>query len=503
MDSAKRVILNTSAQYIRTIISGILTLYSARIILHSLGSDDFGIYSLVAGVVMMLSFITNALSTTTQRYVSYYQGKGDIYQTKIVFCNSFFLHIGIGVLVVLLLFILYPFLYDIIAIPGDREYAASCVYFSVVAMLLISFIASPFRAILIAHENIVFISIIDVLDAIIKLLIAFSLSRISCDKLIYYGGMLAAIQLINLIAFAWYCFKNYVECVFPRFSYIDVNYLRGLSGFAGWSIYTIGCQIGRSQGINILLNRLLGTAVNAAYGLALQISSYANFLSDALINSIRPQIIKAEGSSERNRMIYLSEVACKYSFFLMSLVAIPCLFETPKLLSLWLGEYPDQTILLTRMYLLAMILDMLTLSFNIANQAIGKLKIYTICVNTGKLLTVPIAYFLLKLDFPLYSMAVCYIIIEFLSALIRLPIIKRQTGLTYDSYLSNVILRLLVPTVICIITCVFITKYLHSDYRLFLTFGVSTLFYSLSFFLIAMTKSERCRILNMLFRRTI
>lgn len=500
MNATERIILNTSAQYVRTIIGGILTLYSARIILRSLGTDDFGIYSLVAGVVMMLSFITNALSSTTQRYVSYYQGKSDKEQVKIVFSNSIFLHIGIGVFLIILLGLLYPFLFHIITIPGGRETAASYVYFSVIATLFLSFITSPFRAILISHENIVYISIIDLLDIILKLLIALSLSYISSDKLIYYGIMLMTVQLFNIIAFGVYCYRSYEECVLPRLSHFNKGYIKGLSGFAGWSIYTIGCQVGRTQGLNIVVNRLIGTVANAAYGLALQVSAYANFLSDALLNSLKPQIIKSEGGGDRGKMLLLTELACKYSFFLMSLVAISCLFETPRLLELWLGEVPPYTVLFTRMYILAMILDMLTYSLNIANQAIGKLKVFTICVNTGKLLTVPLSYILLKMGFPLYTMAICYITIELLSALIRLPIIKKQAGLSYGSYINNVILKIIPPLFCCLLTCTLITIW-DIQYRMIVIFITSAVVYVVSFYLFAMDRDERMRILDAVLKR--
>lgn len=500
MNATERIILNTSAQYVRTIIGGILTLYSARIILCSLGTDDFGIYSLVAGVVMMLSFITNALSSTTQRYVSYYQGKSDKEQVKIVFSNSIFLHLGIGVFLIVLLGLLYPFLFHIITIPGSREMAATYVYFSVIATLFLSFMTSPFRAILISHENIVYISIIDLLDIILKLLIALSLSYISYDKLIYYGIMLVTVQLFNIVAFGIYCFWKYEECIPPQFSHFNKEYINGLSSFAGWSIYTIGCQVGRTQGLNIVINRLIGTAANAAYGLALQVSAYANFLSDALLNSMKPQIIKAEGGGDRNKMLFLSELACKYSFFMMSLVAIPCLFETPKLLELWLGDVPPYTVLFTRMYILAMILDMLTYSLNITNQAIGKLKVFTICVNTGKLLTVPLSFVLLKIGFPIFSILVCYVAIELLSAGIRLPIIKIQTGLSYGSYVRNVIFKIALPLFFSLLVCILITNVLETEHRLIYTFIASTIVYIVCFYVFAMNRDERERIQATVFK---
>lgn len=496
MDAAKRIVLNTSAQYIRTILGGIITLYSARIILHQLGTDDFGIYSLVAGVVLMLSFITNALTSTTQRYVSLYQGKGDKKQLKRIFSNSMFLHLGIGIAVVLLLSFFYIFLFDIIDVPRNRINAASLVYFSVIVTLFLSFMASPLRAILISHENIVYTSIVDVLDAVLKLLIALSLASVSSDKLVYYAIMLSLVQLFNFAAFGVYSFKKYEECIWPKISHIDKGYIKGLSGFAGWNIYSMCCQVGRTQGLNIVINRLMGTTVNAAYGLAMQVSSYANFMSGALMNSIRPQIIKAEGRGERGKMLILSELSCKYGFFLMSLVAFPCIFEMPRLLELWLGDVPDYTVMFANMYLMAIVMDKLTEGLNITNQAIGKLKTFTLWVNSGKLITVPLCYVLLKVGVAPISMAICFVAIEFISALIRLPIIKKQAGLSYKSFFNNVINKIFLPTLLCVITCFTITTALQVKYRILLTIIASTVVYGMSFFFFAMQREERVRIIR-------
>lgn len=496
MDAAKRIVLNTSAQYIRTIIGGVITLYSARLILHHLGTDDYGIYSLVAGVVMMLSFITNALTSTTQRFISFFQGKKDKEQMKRVFSNSMYLHLGIGFSVVFVLGILYFFLFDIIEIPEVRIKAASRVYFSVILTLFLSFMTSPLRAILIAHENIVYISIIDLLDSVLKLLIAISLYIVCFDKLVFYAIMLITVQLFNFIAFGVFCLKKYEECIWPQIDHLDSSYLKGLSGFAGWSIYSIGCHVGRTQGLNIVVNRMMGTAVNAAYGLALQVSSYANFMSGALLNSIRPQIIKAEGGGERKKMIILSELSCKYGFFLMSLVAIPCIFEMPRLLSLWLGEVPEYTVMFTDMCLLGMVVDKLTDGLNITNQAIGKLKLFTIWVNTGKLVTVPLCLLLMMMGFAPLSMAICFVVIEFISAIIRLPIINKQTGMSYSSFVRNVLIKLFIPFLFCLSICILITTFFNGEYRFVLTFATSTIFYSISFFFFAMDSNEKSRILK-------
>ena len=206
MTSSQRIIVNTTAQYTRTIINVCLSLYSTRLILAALGQTDFGIYSVVAGVITMLSFVTNALAITTQRYLSFYHGKGDKEKVYQVFGNSVLLHllIGIGLLVLLGSFA-YPIVYSMLHIEPERLTAAFVVYLATVIMLLLTFLTAPFRALFIARENIVYISVIDVIDGVLRLLIAVFLTYIATyDKLIIYASLLIGISLFNLIAFSGY-----------------------------------------------------------------------------------------------------------------------------------------------------------------------------------------------------------------------------------------------------------------------------------------------------------
>lgn len=71
----KRLAKNTIYLYIRTLVVMLITLYTSRVVLQALGASDFGIYNVVGGVVVMFSFISGALSTATQRFMSFAFGK--------------------------------------------------------------------------------------------------------------------------------------------------------------------------------------------------------------------------------------------------------------------------------------------------------------------------------------------------------------------------------------------------------------------------------------------
>lgn len=324
MKNARRVIINTGAQYTRTIINLCLSLYSTRLILSALGNTDYGIFTLIAGIVSLLSFVENALVVTTQRYLSFSMGHNDMARLKEIFNSSLILHIILAVFIALVIEFIGLFLFDgFLNIDPERIEAARNVYHLTTLMLLISFIAAPFRALLIAHENIVYISIIDVLDGIFKLFVAILISNSNFDRLILYVSLLVVIRLFNLLAFSSFDKVKYKECIWPTRRLFSKSYVKEMSSFAGWTIYSVGCIAGRTQGVAIVINKVFGVLVNAAYGIGLQINGAVAFLAQSICNAVNPQIMKAEGAGDRQRMLRLAEIESKFAFFLMSMVLIP------------------------------------------------------------------------------------------------------------------------------------------------------------------------------------
>ena len=503
MNPSSRVIVNTTAQYIKTFVNVILTLYSTRLILQVLGIDDFGIYTLLAGVISMLSFATNALATTTQRFLSYYQGRSSIEEQKNIFANSFYIHILLGTTTFVVLIMLTPYLFNgFLNIPENRLHASMVTYVIVIAILLASFFSSPFRAIIISHENIVYLTILDIIDGVLKVVLAIALSHITYDKLIGYALFLFGIQIFNLFAIGFYALYKYNECILPNIRRVNRRYISQISSFAGWTIYSIGCVIGRTQGIAILLNKFFGAMINAAYGLGFQISGYVNFMSESLLNAIRPQLMRAEGENNRNRMLLLAEISSKYSFFLLSCLAIPCVVEMETLLSIWLKEVPNYSVLFCRMVLIASIADSTTCGLWVANQAIGNVKQYSIVVNTTKLATFPVSYFLIWMGCPIYTIAVCFVFFEFLCAILRIPFLAKTGNLNWKIFLVNVFGRVAIPLVVLIMALTILCYINSGPYRIIFTFTIPNIIYFFAIFLFGMSKEEKKFIANFINNRS-
>lgn len=492
MQASSRVVVNTLAQYVRTIINIILSLITVRIVLRTLGVDDFGIYTLVAGVVSMLTFITGALATTTQRYISFYQGINDLQKLKSVFANSFLIQAGLGIFVLVILAAITPFLFNgFLNIPPERNSAAMYVYFCVITIVYLTFICSPFKALCIAHENIVFNSIIDVLDGFIKLVLVIFMAYVPWDNLIYYGLSLLLVQIVNFVVFLIYCRKKYEECIFPKLSFLNGTYVKEMISFAGWNVYSTGCWAGRQQGVAIVLNKMMNTAVNAAYGVGFQISSYTNFLANAIAAAIQPQIVRNEGAGNRKQALWLTCTSCKFSFFLTAMVVVPCIFEIDSLLLLWLGEVPEYTTLFCIMALLVSLFNSLTSSLGHMNQAVGNIKMYSILTNTPKLLTIPFAWFVLYMKLNIVWLVVVYVLIEFICSWIRIPFIHRTASLNIPEFVNNVLLPEIAPTILCIITCFMCSRLLNFRFDFIITFALSVIVYSFSILKWGLTSREK------------
>lgn len=456
MTPTTRLIVNTLAQNIRTVVNICLSLYSTRLVMNILGQSDYGIYMLVAGIVSFLSYFTTAMVTTTQRHLSYSHGQRDKEQTKLIFANSYLTNTLLGLSLVLILVSLTSFLFNgsTLNISADKFEEAKWVYLIILTSIFLTFITSPFKASLIARENVVYISVVDIIDGILKVALVFLLYLFESQRLVVYSCIITFVMLFNFLALAIYAVIKYEECcLLPKFSHWNKHIQKDLLGFTTWTIYGSLSIFFRTQGIAILLNRAFGTVINASFGIAGQILGSLAFLSSAILNAFTPQIIKAEGEKNREHMLVLCLKACKYCYLLLAIVALPVIFEIDNILSIWLGDIPDYAPLFCRIFLISAIVDQITTGLNVANQALGKIRNYTILIYTTKLLTVPAIWFAMKNGYNLTMVMITYLLFEILTAVIRLPYIARTTGLKTRLYIVQVLLPVIMPTLFATFVC--------------------------------------------------
>lgn len=492
MRTVNRIIYNTSIQYLRLLFTVGLALYSTRFILRALGDIDYGIYSLLAGIVILLSFVNAAMTVTTQRYLSVSQGSGDLLQQHRVFINSLILHLGLGIFIIIVVEIGGLFLFNgFLNIPEDRVFDAYCVYHFIGITIFFTILSAPFIASLTAHENMLWVSIVYIVESFSKFLISVLLMYFFESKLIVYGVLIALVSIICFCLFAFYCIRKYAECSIIFSNYWDRATMKSLTSFAGWNLLNVLTLLGETQGLAILLNKFLGPSINAAYGIANQVSSQLNYISQSLLNAVNPQIMRSEGMCNRDKMLHLSILTSKYSFFLLAVFAVPCIFEMPLILKIWLGYIPSYTVIFCRWMLVAALLNQLTAGLASANQAIGKIKTYMLTTCTVRLLIIPISFFVLKLGYSVSCLFVIYAFLVGLASMARIYLTKKMLNLDVGKFCKEVPLRIFIPLTLSIVGCYYITLFDCGEYRFLFTILFSGLISITSIYWLGMNKEER------------
>jgi O-antigen/teichoic acid export membrane protein len=501
--AAQRVVFNTGILYAKMLITMGISLYSVRLVLEVLGASDYGIFNLIAGVIAMLSFLNTAMTVSTQRYLSYHQGTGDFDMQKKIFINSWVLHILIGLIVIVLLVAFSPLFFDgFLNIPADRISSAKVVYYFMTVSVFFTIIAVPFTASLNAHENMLWIAIVMIIESVLKLLIALSLGYFGqTERLIVYGLLMAGITIVSFALYALFCLKWYNECSVKIYK-IDKPLIKELSGFVGWNLFGTFAAVGRNQGLAILLNVFFGAIVNAAYGIANQVASQVQFFSGTMLRALNPQIMKSEGMNDRPRMLRLSMTASKFGFFLVAIFAIPCIFEMPTILKLWLKNVPENTVVFCDLILIGTLFAQLTIGLQTAFQTVGKIKKYQIVVGGLIILNVPIGYLLLKFNLPPYIVFVSYVVLEIIASVIRLFLLKKIAGLSIMEYMNKVCFKIIIPVVLSVILCYCIVCFVELNFRFLLTIFVSVMFFCIEMYIFGLCRDEK-QIINSMVRKIV
>jgi O-antigen/teichoic acid export membrane protein len=442
MASAQRIVLNALTLYAKVVVVAGLSLLSTRLILRHLGVVDFGLFSVLGGVVGLLVFLNTAMSVSTQRHLAYELGRGDLERANMVFNACVIIHLAVAAVVILLgetvgLWIFH----SVLKIPEARRTAAQWVYQFVLVSAVVNIANVPYKAVLVAREAMIWISVLNILQTLLLFLTALALGWLGGDRLIWYAAAVAAISLMILLATLALCNRKYPEGRFRVSAKADKTLVREIAGFSGWNLFGALAGVGRIQGIAVLLNMFFGAVVNAAYGLANQVSSQLATGSHSLLFAVNPQIVKREGAGDRGRMLNLAMRTSKYSFFAVSFFAVPVIVEMPVILNLWLDNPPHHAVAFCRLALLIFLVDQLTVGVMFAMQAIGRIALYQATIGGILLANVALAYGMLKFGLPPESALWCGLAISILAGTGRLIFLQHTAGQPILEWLRRVVVR--------------------------------------------------------------
>ncbi len=393
----KRIAKNTLFLYIRMGLSMAISLYTSRIVLKELGIDDFGLYNVVAGVVVMLAFVNGALAVSTQRYLSFEMGKtmGEG-RVRLVFNQTLYIHLLLGLIVIIFAeSVGLWFLNNKMVIPFGSENSAFWVYQFSVCTVFLSVLQVPFTSMIIAKESMSVYAYVGLLEVFIKLLIAFTIGVFSSDGVIWYSGLILGAALTNFLIYIFYCYKKIN--VSRLLCKIDGKIIKSLCNFASWSLFGAVAWTGKNQGLNVLLNLFFGTTINAAYGITNQVNSAVNGFVQNFSVAVAPQIVKSFSAENYTRMNKLIVFGSKISFLLLFLLALPMAIAIEPILDIWLVDVPADTSIFIRLILCVSLLESFTYAMGNAIQATGKIKVYQALIGCTILANLPISWALLKI----------------------------------------------------------------------------------------------------------
>ena len=500
----KRVAKNTLFLYFRMILIMLVTLYTSRVILSQLGISDYGIYNVVGGVVTMFAFLNNCMATSTQRFLTFELGRGDMKRLRDVFAVSLNIHLIIALIVVLLAETIgLWFVNNKLVIPADRIGAANWVYQFAILSFCVNIIQVPYNAVLIAHEKMNVYAYISIIEVGLKLGIVYLLVVFPLDKLIVYAILLFCVQLIVRCIYQLYCRKHYQESRFRLFWDKDL-YLQ-MSGFAGWNLFGSIAWLLRDQGVNIILNLFFGPVINAARGVATQVSSAVmGFISNFQV-ALNPQITKNYANDNLQEMEKLTYLGIKFSFIILFLLAFPLALNIDYVLQLWLEEVPEYTGLFVTLILIdALCGSLFGVPLMTSLSATGKIRNYQVTVSLVILFIVPAGYLSLKMGYDAASVFYISIIFTLLSGFVRFLFCRSLIGYSMRRLASKVLMPVFFMVAVALPVPIILKfeVWPANDFTSFmLTVTTAVAVSILSAWYIVMRKRERSVIVSMIQKR--
>lgn len=445
--SSKRVAKNTLILYGRMIFILLISLYTSRVILNTLGVDDFGIYEVVGGVVAMFAILSSSLSTAISRFITFSLGKNDQEESTKIYSTAIIIQVLLAIVIGILIEIIGVwYLHNKMNLPDGRMDAAFWVLQCSIVTFGLGLIGVPFDAEIVAHEDMKAYAYLSIVDALLALLTVLLLKVLPSDKLIVYGILTMLASLITRCLTAGFCKRHYRECHFiPS---MDKRLLKEVGTFTGWHLLGESAWIINNQGVTLLVNSYFGVGMNAARGIATRMNGLINKFSTNFTTALSPQITKTYAEGDLKAMHSLIFRGTKLSYYLMLLLAVPILAETPVLLRLWLKIVPDHAVIFSRLTVISALIIVLGTPLVKAVMATGDLKKYQIVVSSISICAFPLTWIAYWIGLPAEWSYHIFNLVYFIILFVRVYLIKDLIEFPCRKFLTDVYLRVLVVTLV-------------------------------------------------------
>lgn len=421
----KKIAKNAIMLTIRMVIVVLVGLYTSRIVFNALGVEDYGLYGLIGGIIGMTSFLNSSMAGATSRFITYELGIGNDENLKSVFSTSVVIHILIALIAIILgeTFGLW-ILNNKLVIPDGSRFAANVVYQLSILSIVVNFTQVPYTAAIIAHEKMQIYAYFEIVNVLIKLGIAYLLLLSPSSRLILYSSLQLCATVISAAFYRYYCIKNFRESKFRM--NIHRETAKKMFAFSGYDLYGSLSVMVYTQGVPIILNLFYGVISNAAASIATTISNILNGFSRSVIVAFKPQITIQYANKNFSAMEGVMQRSIQFTVLLFSVLSVPFLIETPRILSIWLGEVPKYSVVLIRLIILVTYIDYIIINLNSGIHATGNIKRISFISGSLYLVCPFIAYIFMRFGSPVYTPYIVNGVLMLIVVVFAHIIIKKQ-----------------------------------------------------------------------------
>lgn len=498
-ENNKRIAKNTLLLYFRMLFLMVVSLFTSRVILNTLGVEDFGIYNVVGGIVAMFTIVSGSLTSAISRFITFELGRGNKEKLRTIFSTSVNIQLGLSFLIVLIGEIAGVwFLNTQMVIPPDRVEAANYILQCSLGIFVLNLLSVPYNSAIIAHEKMGAYAYISILDITLKLVVAYAIMLSPYDRLASYGILLLLEALVIRVIYGIYSKSNFEECSYHFVR--ERKVLKEMVSFAGWNFLGVTAGTLNTQGVNILMNLYFGVAVNAARGIAVQASAAISQFVQSFTTAVNPQITKSYAAGD---MEYMQSLVCqssKFSAFLFLLMAVPLTVETPMIFDIWLKNPPAYAVLFFRLGLLGILMDsVLSNSLMTAIFASGDIKKYQVYVTIWGGMVFPLTWIAYKLGATPEYTYILYFLMYCIVLYVRLHVVQQKVQLSVRKYVMTVLVRFVPVAFLSFLLPVAITFIMAPSFlRIIITTIISLIMTVFIVYMIGLTTDERQMIISKL-----
>lgn len=495
--SNKTIFKNTIFLYIRMFVTMLVSLFTVRVVLRTLGVVDYGVYNVIGGVVTSIAFISDVLANASQRFFSVEIGKGDLDSTRRTFNLVLLVYFFVALLVLVLTeSVGLWFLNAKMDIPAERMEAANWVYQFAILSFIVSLVTSPFHSIIIAHEKMNIYAYMSIMDVILKLLIVYLLVLFSFDKLKLYATLMFLVTLINRAIYVIISKSKFQE---TKYLFVwDKSCFKSIFSYSTWILVGSFSYVINTQGINIIFNLFFGPVANAAYAIGNQVKNAVNSFAASFFTATRPPIIKSYAQKDYSQTSKLFYFSSKIIYILLFIIIVPIFIEIKPILQIWLGEITDYMPNFVRLMLIYALIVSMSEPITAIVQAAGEVKKYHGIVDIFTLISLPISYVIFKFGGDAYWGFVVSIVVFLIAHVIRLFVLKSFYAFSFTLYTKKLILPILLSIGLIIAIMSFVC---HVVNNMIIIILISLIVASIISWVVVLEKEERKSLIGIIKNR--